>query len=70
MLSGLDELVWEFGNYQRTYRLYIYLSNDADIMNKAENATILRAGGKVMLHVIFIIYLQFSGTAKEEKKGL
>lgn len=37
MLSGLDELVWEFGNYWRTYLIdFIYIYNYADIMNIAE----------------------------------
>lgn len=41
MLSGLDELVWEFGNYWRTY-LTDDIYNDSDIMNTTELCEFLR----------------------------
>lgn len=44
-LSGLDELVWEFGNYWRTYHTN-YTFNDTDIMNIAELCEFLRDLGR------------------------
>lgn len=45
MLSGLDELVWEFGNYWRTY-LTDDIYNGNDIMNTTELCEFLRDLGR------------------------
>lgn len=69
MPSGLDELVWEFGNYWRTY-LTDYIYNDTDIMNTAELCEFLRDLGRQKGNLTCdIVCLQFSGSAKEERKG-
>lgn len=69
MLSGLDELVWEFGNYWRTY-LTDYIYNDTDIMNTAELCEFLRDLGRQKGNLTCdIVCLQFSGSAKEERKA-
>lgn len=69
MQSGLDEPVWECGNYQRTYLTY-YTYNYTDILNIAELCEFLRDLGRQKGNLPFdVIGLQFSGIAKEEREG-
>lgn len=70
MLSGLDELVWEFGNYWKTYPIdyiYLYLMMQTSLI---QQSCMNPEGWQKGNLTCDTICLQFSGTAKEGKKGL